>query len=670
MFKPIAFRTKLILLGLFTTATTASVGAISTYYGNQIESYYRFILEKTSPKSRIVDELLVNHLRVHLNLEKLSHDGRSEVQWDNAIKEARLAIEQFEESNQRYEKLGFIDGQKEHYQKMLDSWKSFKLIASKALELAKAKDPESRKNIGDLANQASEKAAHFNEAANELLNFHDKILQTKSLGAEQTSASSKFTTWLFIGLASVFALLISLFVSFNSSNQLQSVAEKLIVDVSEVSGTVSDLGSSAAALARATSTQSSSIQETAASVEEIRSMVGRNSDMTTESARLFQKSKEYVDSGQMAVKEMTTAMLEITESIKSIHDEVETSNKRISEIVNIISAIESKTNIINDIVFQTKLLSFNASVEAARAGEHGKGFAVVAEEVGNLANMSGKAAKEISELLNNSIEKVQNIVEESTSRVRTLFEQSEKKLQHGNEVARDCGQALENIVSNTDELTRRVDSVATASKEQSVGVDEIAKAVQLLEHSSHVNVTETANTSASSEHLGNQVKSLNQAIYSLQLFVTNKANASGTIVNAFVWRDRYALGVPDMDGEHKILIEKINNLVSGINEGLTLSNLKPYFADLAGYTKEHFSDEEKFMASIAYPQLATHKVIHRNLLEKVSAFGARFDDGSLDTSELVAFLNDWLIKHILGVDMQYASYHKTGSAGESIDDAA
>ena len=74
----------------------------------------------------------------------------------------------------------------------------------------------------------------------------------------------------------------------------------------------------------------------------------------------------------------------------------------------LISEIGNKTKVINDIVFQTKLLSFNASVEAARAGEHGKGFSVVAEEVGNLAHMSGNSAKEITQLLESSINRVNN----------------------------------------------------------------------------------------------------------------------------------------------------------------------------------------------------------------------------------------------------------------------
>ncbi|MHA0111674.1 methyl-accepting chemotaxis protein, partial [Klebsiella pneumoniae] len=80
----------------------------------------------------------------------------------------------------------------------------------------------------------------------------------------------------------------------------------------------------------------------------------------------------------------------------------EDANSQLQSISNIIGEISAKTNIINDIVFKTQLLSFNASIEAARAGQHGRGFAVVAEEVGNLAQMSGNAAKEIRALLEDS----------------------------------------------------------------------------------------------------------------------------------------------------------------------------------------------------------------------------------------------------------------------------
>ncbi len=98
-------------------------------------------------------------------------------------------------------------------------------------------------------------------------------------------------------------------------------------------------------------------------------------------------------------------------------DEISQANTKLQSIVSLIEEIRNKTKVINDIVFETRLLSFNASIEAARAGVHGKGFAVVAEEVGKLASMSGKAADEIRALLETSTQEVDRAVKQTSDRV-------------------------------------------------------------------------------------------------------------------------------------------------------------------------------------------------------------------------------------------------------------
>jgi methyl-accepting chemotaxis protein len=104
---------------------------------------------------------------------------------------------------------------------------------------------------------------------------------------------------------------------------------------------------------------------------------------------------------------MATAFKEIAISNQEFFEEINASNEELRIIINIISDISEKTKVINDIVFQTRLLSFNASVEAARAGEHGKGFAVVAEEIGKLASVSGNSAKEINDILGHATTQVE-----------------------------------------------------------------------------------------------------------------------------------------------------------------------------------------------------------------------------------------------------------------------
>ena len=149
--------------------------------------------------------------------------------------------------------------------------------------------------------------------------------------------------------------------------------------------------------------------------------------------------------------------------------EVEKSGEEMREVINVINQIADKTKIINDIVFQTKLLSFNASVEAARAGEHGKGFAVVAEEIGALANMSGTAADEIASLLTQSTRTVETTIEGSQSRMKHLMEKGSDVVAKGMEISNQCSTSMDKIVTEIDGLSIKMEDVTQAGAEQAKG---------------------------------------------------------------------------------------------------------------------------------------------------------------------------------------------------------
>jgi methyl-accepting chemotaxis protein len=195
--------------------------------------------------------------------------------------------------------------------------------------------------------------------------------------------------------------------------------------------------------------------------------------------------------------------------------EIERNNQDILAIVKVISEIESKTKVINDIVFQTKLLSFNASVEAARAGEQGKGFAVVAEEVGNLAQMSGNSAKEIALLLEESTKKVELIVSNTKSKVDRLVVNSNEKIEQGSEIAKECGVILNAIVDNVESVNGVVNEISTASIEQDRGIKEISKAVNQLDQSTQQNSTATQQTANAAQQLSHQAEILRSTVLEL-----------------------------------------------------------------------------------------------------------------------------------------------------------
>lgn len=253
------------------------------------------------------------------------------------------------------------------------------------------------------------------------------------------------------------------------------------------------------------STQASSLQETVSSIDEISSMLQKSSDAAKSSTEISSQSAKAANRGKATVEEMIAAISRISTGNDEIMEEIRKSNQEISNIVNVISEIGEKTKVINDIVFQTKLLSFNASVEAARAGEHGKGFAVVAEEVGNLAAMSGKASLEISSLLESSIESVKGIVDNTKTTVESLISQGKKRIDEGTDTATACGKSLDEILQNVSALNDMVNEIASAISEQSIGVNEVTKAMQSLDNTTH------ESTSVSNESLEMAKKVVSQA---------------------------------------------------------------------------------------------------------------------------------------------------------------
>lgn len=282
-------------------------------------------------------------------------------------------------------------------------------------------------------------------------------------------------------------------------------------------------------LSSATSQQASSLQQTVAAVDEISAMITRNADSATSSTKTSQISKESALRGKDKVELMLQSINSISDGNRHLYEEMKKSNQQIAEIVDVIQDISQKTQVINDIVFQTKLLSFNASVEAARAGEHGKGFAVVAEEVGNLASMSGKAASEINEMLMNSVKKVTDIVEDTKQVMGSLIQNSSSKVEFGTSTAVDCAQALDDILLNVTSVNDMIREISMACQEQSVGVKEVNSAMSSLDSATQKNSESAGESSRTAGDLNLQAERLNQLIDQLTILVNGKLENESNI---------------------------------------------------------------------------------------------------------------------------------------------
>ena len=264
-----------------------------------------------------------------------------------------------------------------------------------------------------------------------------------------------------------------------------------------------------------TTNQSTALEEISQELLEISTTVHHNSDASVEAQKISDINKGEAEKGRISVSKVLDAIKDIDKSNQDFSEKIFLSNSKFQEMTIIISEIGNKTKVIDDIVFQTKLLSFNASVEAARAGESGKGFAVVAEEVGNLAHMSGKAASEIKQLLDDSVQKVNQVIKESQDIVEKLSVISKEKISNGNILGSECLIAFEDIIGNVLRVDELINKIALSSKEQSSGVDEVSKAVFTISNGLTQNSLVAADSTAIAGDLKIQAHGLDEIIRKL-----------------------------------------------------------------------------------------------------------------------------------------------------------
>ena len=319
--------------------------------------------------------------------------------------------------------------------------------------------------------------------------------------------------------AAIFLIFSSIYISKWLSSTFIAVLDELQTSAKELDNSSSAIKSSSKELSDSSTEQSENLQITVTSIDEINSMIQRNSDSSNSSKVAASMAEKAAIEGKKTVDEIIASLHEISESNKEIIFEMEKNNKEIENVEGFISEIANKTKVIHDIVFQTKLLSFNASVEAARAGENGKGFSVVADEVGNLAAMSGKAALEITFMIAKSTKQVNAIVSSNKSKVDKLISVGKEKVENGDRIAKECKMALDDILKNSGVVKTMIEEIAVASSEQSIGVQEVTKAMQHLDRNIHKNTASSKEASTMASGLKDQANSLMVSIDMLYEFI-------------------------------------------------------------------------------------------------------------------------------------------------------
>lgn len=310
----------------------------------------------------------------------------------------------------------------------------------------------------------------------------------------------------------IFSFTILYFLIRDIKLTLNTVGGELSLGSTTVLKAANEFNTLSSQIKDSTNKQASALHQTSSAIVEIKNTVERNSELTTVSVDMVKNCKQSAQKGKNASQDMLKAIEEINVAQQETIDTLETTSNDVKDMVKLIETINQKTSVINDIVFQTKLLSFNASVEAARAGEHGKGFAVVAEEVGNLAQMSGNAAQEINQLLSSSVVKVEGIVKNTDSRKGELQRKTTEMVQRGKSTSLESDQYLSDIAEKLESLHQMIEEINQASKEQTEGITSISDAINNLDAITSENV-QAANTCAhSAETLSDQSTKLTHSV--------------------------------------------------------------------------------------------------------------------------------------------------------------
>lgn len=529
MLNGLSFKAKILLLCAAMAAVTFTI-SILAYRGlhNVVETNER-IVDGVVPNLELVNSMALNYRRIRIQVRTLGLTGISKKDADTAISGAADSIKKYEEDNKAYLAIPFVPGEKELYEDFNANWKHFREVGEKAIALyqtGKAEDHEAMMKIFFVDCPAA--AAVYTTSLEKIQAFHGNNL--KKLKEESKTISSEANTLIlvvsFIGISS--SLIVGFIFSTKMSKTINGIVHSLEGSAGEVSAAATQIASASEELSQATTEQAASLQETSSSIEEINSMINSNTENAKQSASASEQSLLNTEKGQMVVVQMIKAIGDINTSNNNIMEQINESNKEMEDIVKVIGEIGNKTKVINDIVFQTKLLSFNASVEAARAGENGKGFAVVAEEVGNLAAMSGAAALEISSMLDSSIQKVEGIVKNSKEKIGKLIDEGKINVETGTRIANNCGEVLNEIVNSVASVTTSVSEISSASQEQSQGVQEITKAIAQLDQVTQENTANSAESANAAEALSRQADMLKQLVQSLVLTM-NGASSPASI---------------------------------------------------------------------------------------------------------------------------------------------
>jgi hemerythrin-like metal-binding protein len=446
----------------------------------------------------------------------------------------------------------------------------------------------------------------------------------------------------------------------NSATDLNRLSE-------QVNNTSKHVSIKAGQVATSTSDMTENMNSVSAAAEEL------STNMSTVASNA-NNSSQNINSVAAATEQMTATISEIADnaekaknSVISAVSSVQNANDKIQELNKATKEINAVTSSIAGISEQTKLLALNATIEAARAGQAGVRFAVVASEVKALAVQTNNATSEIRSKVNAmlnaaqaTIDEISNIHEvitnvnqtvssialsvdmqsDTTKEIASSINHAAHGIMEGNHAVNEANFAVREVAQNISKAASLANDVADAINEVSSDANDLKDKTTLM----YVGAMEVHSHSSDLNNLAKMAK--------LPAELMSGHSVSNEL---FKFTPSFQVDIREMDGQHKGIFDYINKVHAALKSNKSHAEIAKIMADMRIFVGKHFHDEEVMMKKINYPDLKNQLNAHTNLLSKVDQIVERFNrNEDVNMIEVMVFLKDWLVTHIMGMDKKYS----------------
>lgn len=349
--------------------------------------------------------------------------------------------------------------------------------------------------------------------------FVDGLLNEEltHLGSVKKDFSIQGRTWIywvsFVSLVGiVFGVLLNQALFMATVRGLRRASESISDSAGQFLESTQQCSETTTHLCKTTASHADTLEKVASTVESLANAVGESASHAQATVDAAAEHVEQSARAEKASEHVVAAIDEINRTNSRVLEHIDYTQRNIVSVFETIREVHQCTKAINEIAFQTKLLSFNASVEAARAGESGKGFAIVAEEISNISQLSARTSQDIGTLVTGSSQKLESLVNDMQQRVDLLVSEGREKIESGTRKAIDYASISKEIAKSANALQQVAMGICHQMKDQGSGLTEINAAMVQLTEMMKQNSIQLGECSTSADSLAQQSEKFHSVV--------------------------------------------------------------------------------------------------------------------------------------------------------------